>query len=56
MYPLSRHAEIRMVQRGLSIKDTELIALIGTEVADGFLVRDQDCQRRERAKRTDRSH
>jgi hypothetical protein len=48
MYPLSRHAETRMSQRGLSIKDAELIALIGTEVADGFLVLAQDCQQIER--------
>lgn len=44
MYSLSRHAETRMAQRGLTIKDAELIALIGAEVADGFLVRAQDCQ------------
>jgi hypothetical protein len=44
MYSLSRHAETRMAQRGLSIKDAELIALIGAEVADGFLVRARDCQ------------
>ena len=44
MHPLSRHAETRMAQRGVSIKDAELIALIGTEVADGFLVFAQDCQ------------
>jgi hypothetical protein len=37
-----------MAQRGLSIKDAELIALIGTKVTDGFLVRAQDCQQIER--------
>jgi hypothetical protein len=48
MYPLSRHAQTRMAQRGLSIKDADLIALIGTEVADGFLILAQDCQQIER--------
>jgi hypothetical protein len=48
MYPLLRHAETRMAQRGLSIKDAELITLIGTEVEDGFLVLAQDCRRIER--------
>ena len=48
MYLLSQHARTRMTQRGLALRDAELIALIGTEVVDGYLVRDQDCQRIER--------
>jgi hypothetical protein len=30
------------------MEDSELISLIGTEVDDGYLVRDQDCQQLER--------
>ena len=48
MYPQTQHAELRMAQRGLSIQDTELIALIGTEVSDGYFVRAQDYHEIER--------
>jgi len=45
---LSRHAETRLAQRGIGIDDIELISLIGTEVPDGWLVRDKDCDAFER--------
>jgi hypothetical protein len=43
---LTGHAAMRMAQRSIKLKDAELIALIGTEVADGYLVRDKDYQGR----------
>jgi hypothetical protein len=39
---LTGHAAVRMAQRNIKMKDTELIMLIGTEVDDGFLVRAKD--------------
>ena len=45
---LTEHASVRLAQRGLALKDAELITLIGTEVEDGYLVRAQDCQQLER--------
>jgi hypothetical protein len=41
---LTKHAGIRLAQRSISLKDADLIALIGTEVEDGFLVRNKDCE------------
>lgn len=41
---LTRHAIQRMGQRGFQDEDLELIQLIGTEVEDGFLVLNRDCQ------------
>lgn len=41
---LTSHAAVRMGQRGIQMKDAELIALIGTEVEDGYLVREKDYQ------------
>ena len=46
---LTNHATIRMAQRGIVQKDAELIALIGTEVDDGYYVREQDYQQIENA-------
>jgi hypothetical protein len=37
-----------MAQRGIPIKDVELIALIGTEVQDGYLVLEKDYKKVER--------
>jgi hypothetical protein len=37
-----------MAQRGIDMKEADLIALIGTEVSDGYLVLAKDCQRIER--------
>jgi hypothetical protein len=37
-----------MAQRGITLKDIELIALIGTEVEGGYFVRDKDYQEIER--------
>jgi hypothetical protein len=45
---ITRHAAIRMAQRAFRIRDAELIALIGTEVEDGYLVREKDYQQVER--------
>jgi hypothetical protein len=45
---LTNHAAIRMAQRGIIPKDSELIVLIGTEVDDGYLVRNKDYQDVER--------
>lgn len=45
---LTEHAAVRMAQRSISEDDVQLIALIGTEVRDGYLVRDSDYQNVER--------
>src|SRR5438309_1728866 len=45
---LTSHAAARMAQRCIKVNDSELIALIGTEVEDGYLVRTKDCQEVER--------
>ena len=44
----TQHAVVRMAQRGIPAKDADLIALIGTEVGDGYLVRHKDVQAAER--------
>jgi hypothetical protein len=41
------HATIRMAQRGMSLGDAELAALIGTEVDDGYLVLAKNCAKLE---------
>jgi hypothetical protein len=41
---LTRHAAMRMAQRSITLKDADLIALIGTEVEGGYLVRAKDYQ------------
>jgi hypothetical protein len=41
---LTSHAVVRMAQRGIKLKDADLITLIGTEVEDGYLVRYKDYQ------------
>jgi hypothetical protein len=46
---ITNHAAVRMAQRGIMPKDAELIALVGTEVEDGYFVRDKDIQPIERA-------
>jgi hypothetical protein len=45
---LTTHAAVRMAQRGVNLKDSDLIVLIGTEVDDGYLVRSKDYQEVER--------
>ena len=42
------HARERMAQRSFADGDAELIAMIGTVVSDGYLVRAKDCQAVER--------
>jgi hypothetical protein len=44
----TQHGAVRMAQRGIPARDAELIALIGTEVGDGYLVRCKDVQAAER--------
>jgi hypothetical protein len=39
---ITEHAVVRMSQRGIMPKDAELIVLIGTEIDDGYLVREKD--------------
>jgi hypothetical protein len=39
---LTSHAAVRMAQRSIKMKDPDLIALIGTEVDDGYLVLARD--------------
>jgi hypothetical protein len=45
---MTKHATTRMAQRGIQLKDAELIELIGTPVNDGYLVRAKDYQAAER--------
>jgi len=45
---LTGHAAVRMAQRSISPKDSELMLLIGTRVDDGYLVREKDYQEAER--------
>ena len=52
MLTLTNHAAARMAQRGILPNDAELIVLIGTEVDDGYLVRDKDYQLLELAMKT----
>lgn len=46
---LTTHAAVRMAQRGVMPKDAELIVLVGTQIDDGYLVRDSDYQEVEHA-------
>ncbi len=41
---LTHHGSVRMAQRGISNRDIDLITLIGSEVDDGYLVLNKDCQ------------
>ena len=45
---ITRHGGVRMAQRGVGIKDAELIVQIGTEVEGGYLVLVKDYQEVER--------
>jgi len=49
MLTITEHAAVRMSQRGIMPRDAELIVLIGTEVVDGYLVREKDYQDAEHA-------
>jgi hypothetical protein len=44
MVSLTRHAAMRLAQRSIKLKDADLIALVGTQVEDGYLVRAKDYQ------------
>ena len=46
---LSQHGCVRLAQRGIHLSDVDLILQFGTEVDDGFIVREKDCQEVERA-------
>jgi hypothetical protein len=43
-FTMTGHAAIRIAQRGISLADAELAALIGTDVGDGYLVLAKNCQ------------
>jgi hypothetical protein len=45
---VSKHARTRISQRGIEERDLDLIMLIGTEVDDGYWVRDRDVRAFER--------
>jgi hypothetical protein len=45
---LTNHAAVRMAQRGIDVRDAELITVIGTIVDDGYYVRNKDCDNVER--------
>lgn len=45
---LTRHAILRMSQRGIGLDDIELVEFIGSEVEGGYLVRRKDVQAFER--------
>ena len=47
VFTMTDHAAIRMAQRGMSLADADLAALIGTEVDDGYLVLAKNCQKLE---------
>lgn len=49
---ITHHAAVRMAQRGILPKDAELISLVGTEVEDGYFVRDKDIEPIEHALKT----
>jgi len=40
----THHGAVRMAQRGFNMSDAELIAMFGTEVEDGYLLRHVDYQ------------
>lgn len=46
------HGALRMAQRAVTLSDAELIAMWGTEVEGGYLVRDRDYQEIERILRS----
>jgi hypothetical protein len=41
---VTRHAAMRMAQRSIPLRDADLIAMVGTRVEGGYLVRERDCQ------------
>jgi len=45
---LTRHAVCRLAQRAIRYDDLDLIMMIGTEVRDGYIVLERDCQAAER--------
>ena len=45
---LTKHAAVRMAQRAISGDMLDLVVLIGTEVDDGYVVLDRDCEALER--------
>jgi len=55
---LTQHALIRIAQRGIRADDLDLIALLATEVEDGYFMRAKDCRELERRLRSlaDRVH
>jgi hypothetical protein len=46
---VTKHAATRMSQRGIVPNDAELIVLIGTQIDDGYLVRERDYREAEQS-------
>jgi hypothetical protein len=46
-FMVTDHAAVRMAQRGISLGDIELAALIGIEVDGGYLVLAKNCKKLE---------
>jgi len=42
-FDITRHATVRLAQRGLSMADAEMIVKFGTEVEDGFIFLGKNC-------------
>ncbi len=53
---MTRHAILRSAQRGISLADVDIINLIGTEVENGYFVREKDCQEFEHGLKTLADH
>ena len=48
-YHLTKHAQLRLAQRALNRPDVDLIMTYGSEVCDGYMMLDRDCDAIERA-------
>lgn len=42
-FDISKHAFMRLAQRGLSVSDSEMIVKFGAEVDDGFILLAKNC-------------
>ena len=45
---VSKHALTRAAQRSITLDDLDLVMLVGSEVDDGYFIRDRDCDTVER--------
>lgn len=48
MFSFTQHGSVRAAQRSIKERDLEIIMSLGSEVADGYLMRECDCQAAER--------